>query len=156
MNEDQIKVENCINNHNNSYSLKQFLESQIIDENEIKCDLCENKKYLYKDNFFICSCKKKICQLCMIKHTKNNALDDLNEHNILYYNKRYSICNKHLIEFISYCSFCNSNLCEKCEKEHQNHKKKIILFKQLITLKKKCEIEKEINDNILKIKEYNE
>ena len=119
--ENIIKVDNCIDKHKNEYSINEFIKNQEIEENEIKCDICKNKKNLYDDKFYICSCKKNICQLCRINHIKDK------EHNLLYYNKRYSCCNKHLIEYISYCSNCTKNLCEKCEKEHYNHKNKIIL-----------------------------
>ena len=73
------------------------MESQEMEENEIKCDLCKNNKYLYNNNFYICTCKKYICQLCMINHIKNK------EHNVLYYDRRYSYCNIHMIEYSSYC-----------------------------------------------------
>ena len=104
---------------------------------------------LYNIIIFIFVHVKKICQLCMINHIKDK------EHNILHYNKRYSYCNKHIIEFISYCYLCNMNLCKNCEKEHEKHKNKIILYKkEKIDDKKKKEIEKEIKDNIEKINKY--
>ena len=138
--------------HKIEYSINEFIESQEneeIKENKIKCDLCNNDKSLYNNNFYICTCKKNICQLCMINHIKNK------EHNIFYYNKRYSYCNKHLIEFASYCSLCKMNLCEICEKDHKKNKNKIILYKkEKLDDKKKKEIEKEIKDNIEKINEY--
>ena len=136
INEDGIiKLDKCINKHKNEYSLNEFIENQEIKENEIICDICKNNKAIYNDNFYVCSCNKKICQLCMINHSKNK------EHNLLYYNKIYSNCKKHLIEYVSYCSQCNINLCEKCEKEHHNHKNKIILFKkEKLEDKKKKEI----------------
>ena len=85
----------------------------------------------------------------MINHIKDK------EHNILYYNKIYSYCNIHLIEFVSYCSFCNMNLCKNCEKEHKKHNNKIILYKnEKLDDKKKKQIEKEIKDNIEAMNEY--
>jgi len=65
------------------------MNNQIIDEKEIKCSLCNNNKYLYGNNFYICSCRDKICQLCISKHVKNN------KHNLIYYDKRYTVCNMH-------------------------------------------------------------
>ena len=154
INEDHININNCKNKHKNKYSINEFIEKQHIDENDIKCYICNNKKYLYNDNFYICSCGKYICQLCTKIHKQND------NHNLLYYKKRYSYCNKHIYEFISYCSLCNSNLCEKCEKEHYNHKNKIILYKkekkEKLNEKKKQEKENELKDNILKIKQYKE
>ena len=137
-------INNCKNHNTNesSYeykSIMEFMNNQIIDEKEIKCNLCNNKKSLYRNNFYICSCNKKVCQLCINKH-KNNK-----KHKLMFYNKRYTICNKHLIEFISYCSICNLNLCEKCEKAHENHKNKIIIYKKEIPNGKKInEIKKDI------------
>jgi len=153
INEDNIiKLDNCKYNHKNEYSLNEFieyLENEEIKENKIICDICNNVKSLYNNNFYICICKKNVCQLCMINHIKNK------EHNILYYNKKYSYCTKHITEFISYCSLCNINLCKNCEKEHENHKNKIILYKkEKLNDKRKKEIEKEIKDNIEKINEY--
>ena len=85
----------------------------------------------------------------MVNHIKVKG------HNLLFYNKRYSNCNKHLIELVSYCSLCNINLCEKCEKEHNNHKNKIILYKkEKLDDKKKKEIENEIKEYKSKINEY--
>ena len=82
----------------------------------------------------------------MINHIKDK------EHNILYYNKRYSYCTKHITEFISYCSLFNKNLCKICEKEHEKHKNKVILYKmEKLDDKKRIELEKEIKDNIEKI-----
>ena len=119
--ENIIKIDNCINKHKNKYTINEFIENEEKKENEIICDICKNKKYIYNnDNFYICTCGKNICQICMINHIKNK------DHNLLYYYKRYSHCNKHLIEYVSYCSNCNKNLCEKCEKEHIKHKNKII------------------------------
>ena len=63
INEDNIiKLDNCINNHKNEYSINEFIENQEneeIKENEIKCDICNNYKSLYNNNFYICTCKKK-------------------------------------------------------------------------------------------------
>jgi len=115
-----------------------------INEKEIKCNICNNNKCLYNNNFYICSCKEYICQLCINKHQENF------NHNLIDINNRYSICNKHIIKFISYCSICKLNLCEKCEIEHEKHKNKILIYKKEIPNEKKInEIKKEINLIIL-------
>ena len=138
-------------NHKNEYSINEFIENQEkeeIKENEIKCNICNNDKYLYNYNFYFCRCKLKICQLCMINHINI-------EHKVLNYNKRHSYCNNHIVEFTSYCSLCNLNLCKNCEKNHEKHKNKIILYrKENLDDKKRIEIEKEIKANIKKINEY--
>ena len=73
-----ILILNCINKHKNKYSINKFIESQHIYENGIKCYICNNKQYLYNDNFYICSCSKLICQLCKDKHIKKNDYIDIN------------------------------------------------------------------------------
>jgi len=68
---------------------------------------------------------------------------------------RYTNCNRHLIDFISYCSVCNSNLCEICEKEHENHKNKIIIYKKEIPKEKKInEIRNKLDLIISNINQY--
>ena len=61
------------------------MKNQIIDEEEIKCSVCNNNKYLYGNNFYICSCKEKLCQFCINKHEKND------KHNLILFNNRYII-----------------------------------------------------------------
>ena len=115
----RISLDNCVNNYlSTDLSIDEFIENQ--NDDKIKCDICNNNKYLYNNNFYICSCGKFICKLCLEKHNIKN-------HNIIEYNKRYNICNNHEIEFISYCKDCKKNLCEKCEGEHKKHR--IILYK---------------------------
>jgi hypothetical protein len=49
--ENIIKIDNCINKHTNEHTIN-FLENEEKKENEIICDICKNKKYIYKnDNF---------------------------------------------------------------------------------------------------------
>ena len=144
-----IILDKCIERHKNEYSLKEFLEKKDIEKNGVKCDICNNNQYLYNNNFYVCTCKKNICQLCMRNHNKNK------EHNLLSFNKKFSNCNKHLIEYVSYCSLCNINLCINCEKEHYNHKNRIILYKkEKFDDKKKIEKVNEIKVNLSKINEY--
>ena len=92
---------NCKDNHRNEYTINEFIESQNIKERKIKCSICNNDKYLYNNNFYICTCGQFICQLCMNKHIKKN-----NGHNIIYYCKKYLSCIKHSLEYVSYCSQC--------------------------------------------------
>jgi len=103
-------------------------------------------KNLY-NNFYICSCGKYICNLCLERHNIKN-------HNIIEYNRRYDTCNIHGKEYISYCIDWKLNLCEKCEREHKKHK--IIIYKKIINKIKKEEIKKDLNENIKGIEEYKE
>ena len=144
-NEDKITIENCINNHKFNLSIGDFIKSQIIDEKNIKCDFCLNSKSLY-NNFYICTCGKKVCQLCTKSHC--------NKYHILYeYEQYYNICNNHMKVFVSYCSTCRINLCEKCEENHSKHK--IIIYKSEIPNDTNLEgIKNEFKINIKKIIEY--
>ena len=146
--DNNISIE-CPLYHKCKYSsFNTFIKSQIIDELKYKCEICLNKRNLYNDNnFYFCSCGISICQLCINKHSE--------DHNLIKYKKRYSNCNKHNKEFISYCSLCNYNLCRICEEDHYNHKSKIIIYKKEIKQKNKLnEIENKINENLDAIKEF--
>ena len=138
-------INNCKNKHINVSSCEytsvtDFMNGQIINEKKIKCGICNNNKYLYGDNFYICSCKEYICPLCVYKHGR------MSNHYTLHFNDRYLNCNKHLIKFVSYCSLCNLNLCERCEEEHESHKGKIIIYKKELSSEKKLnEMKKEID-----------
>jgi len=65
--------DNNINNCKNKFidcsckytSITEFMNKQFIDEKEIKCSICNNNKYLYDNKFYICSCKAKVCELCI-------------------------------------------------------------------------------------------
>ena len=141
-----ISLNNCINNHEyNDLSINEFLNYQK--NIKIVCNICKNNKNLYNNNFYICSCGKYICKLCLEKHNIKN-------HNIIKYNKRYDTCNKHKKEYISYCQDCKIDLCEKCEKEHYKHN--IIIYKMIINKIRIEEMKKDLNKNINRIKEYKE
>jgi len=141
-----ISLNNCINNHEyNNLSINEFINYQ--NNIKIKCDICKNDRILYNDNFYICSCGKYICKLCLEKHSIKN-------HYIIEYNRRYDTCNKHGKKYISYCNDCKLNLCEKCEGKHYKSKHKIIIYKMIINKIRKEEIEKDLKENIKKIKAY--
>ena len=58
-------INNCKNKHMNEKtkeytSITEFMNGQDIDDKEIKCSVCNNNKNLYGDNFYICSCQKKL------------------------------------------------------------------------------------------------
>ena len=42
-------------------------------------------------------------------------------HNIIHYNDKNYICNKHNDSYIKYCKECKENMCILCENEHKNH-----------------------------------
>jgi len=142
-----ISLNNCIYKHEyNELSINEFFNYQ--NNMKIECDICKNNENLYNNNFYICSCGKYICKLCLEKHNIKN-------HKIIKYNKRYDTCNKHGNEYKSYCKDCKLNLCEQCEREHYKHK--IIIYKMIISNKIRIEeMKKDLNENINRIKEYKE
>ena len=125
LNDYKIKLNNCKNKHENIILINEFEDTQNINENKIKCDICNNNKgKTYDNKFYICGeCNKKICPLCKEKHNK--------EHKIIidYDNKNY-YCKKHNETYISYCDICKENLCFKCDMEHDNNHR-IILYREI-------------------------
>jgi len=147
-NNNKISLDNCNNNHKfDEIWIDEFLKTQNKYLENIECSICNNNRDLYNNNFYICSCGKNICKLCLENHKIEN-------HNIIEYNKRYNICNNHEKEFISYCKDCKMNLCEKCEKIHNKHK--IIMYKMMINKIKIKEVKNKLYNNIEKINEYKE
>ena len=145
-NNNNISLDNCINNHKfDDLLIHEFIKSQNKYLESIKCNICNNDKNLYNNNFYRCSCGKNICKLCLENHKTKN-------HNKIKYNKRYQICNNHVKEFKSYCKDCKMNLCNECEKMHYKHK--IIEYKMMAKKIKIIEMKNKLNDNIEKLNEY--
>ena len=140
--DDKIIIDCYIKNHKNVYlSVNNLISNQNDYNSKIKCNICMNNEYLYKEQFYICSCEKLICGICYNVHNNNN-------HNLIKYWSKYSNCITHNKGFTSYCSICGINLCPKCEDNHRSHK--IILYKEII-LK---EIGEDLDHEINNIEEY--
>ena len=121
----KIKLYDCINNHINIINIKDFQEKQRINISNIICNECniKNKGNTYNNEFYKClTCNKNICLLCKNKHELN--------HNLINYEQKNYICQKHNGFFNKYCTKCKFSLCYLCEKEHINHK--IISFSNII------------------------
>ena len=111
----------CKDNHKIYSSFNDYTEIKNINSNnDIKCELCNNNKKLYGFNFFLCSCRKGICPLCIRKHNKINK-----SHKCIFYDYKYFNCCEHSFNYISYCKKCKKNLCPKCEFEHLKHEIKL-------------------------------
>ena len=145
----EISQENCMNNHKfTNCPLKAFMDLQIVDKEDIECDICKNNREHYK-LFYICSCKANLCPLCVDLHKKY----DYKNHNTIYLEEIYYKCALHSKEYISYCKTCNINLCEKCENNHLDHN--ILLYKKIMPNEiKKNEIKNYIKNTSDKIKDY--
>jgi len=115
----KIKLSECKNGHTiDNILLNEFEKTQYINNNETKCEICNNnnKSNSYNKKFYKClNCEKNICPLCKSNHDKT--------HKIINYDERLYICNKHYENYISYCERCKTNLCTLCEGEHKSHKK---------------------------------
>ena len=133
-NEDKLSIYFSQNHTFSNVKLEEFLENQYIDESGVICQICENNKSLYEDNFYICECKKNICELCYsfkLEHKK---------HKKIRYSQKLDLCLEHNEYFVLYCFNCNKNLCFLCQEKHElNHK--IVSYKQML-LEKKFELAK--------------
>ena len=138
----KINLSDCKNGHReNNILLNEFEKGQYINNNEIKCEICNdnNKSNSHNKIFFKClECKKNICPLCKSRHDKT--------HKIINYDERLYICNKHYKNYNSYCEKCKMNLCTLCEGEHKSHKK--------ISLGDMMPNENELIENNKKLKYY--
>ena len=93
---DIILVQKCIKKHKFQFlDINEFIYTQFINEESIKCDICDNNKSFY-DIFYICSCGKYICSLCYTYHDE--------KHKKIKYNDIFYFCYKHSLEYISYCN----------------------------------------------------
>ena len=139
---------NCKNNHNiKDIFLKDFENSQKLDESKIICNICnqKDKSNTFNKEFFLClNCQKNLCPLCKSSHNNN--------HNIIKYDQKNYVCFEHGENFNSYCKNCEKNLCLACEMEHSNHN--IISLGKLIPNKKDCDKRmNELNEKINKLRE---
>ena len=117
----KIILNKCDKNHNiDNILLKNFSKLRIIDESEILCKECNRSKEETKNNsmFFCCDCNFNFCPLCKISHLNKNE-----QHQIIDYDFKNYLCNKHGERFTCYCTDCNRNLCDNCEiEDDKNHK----------------------------------
>ena len=138
----KIELSDCKNRHKkNNILLNKFEKTQYINNNEIKCGICNNNNKSNSHNkiFYKClTCKTNICPLCKSIHE--------NKHKIINYDERLYKCDKHYESYILYCEKCKINLCSLCEGEHIKHKK--------ISLGEKLPNKDELIKNNKKLKEY--
>lgn len=117
INDYKIRLYDCINGHDtNDILLEEFENTQKIDLSKIICEKCKinNKANSYKNIFYKCNtCRKILCPIC-------KEQDDL-EHNIINYDDKNYICEKHSYPYTFYCKVCHNNICILCEKDHSGH-----------------------------------
>ena len=114
----KIKLYECPNKHETKdINISDFIETQMINESKIVCQQCnlKNKGNCPKNEFYRClTCSKNICLLCKPNHDRS--------HNIIKYDQKNYICQKHNEALIKYCINCKSNICFSCE-GHDGHTK---------------------------------
>ena len=123
--------------------LQDFNNTQMINQNGIKCSKCNNSRAnIYQNNFYYClECDKNFCSICKSLHKEHK--------NIIDFSLKYFKCPQHLDkDFISYCFDCKKNLCIFCLNQHKTHN--IINF---IDLFQEQEQNKEFIEKIQKINE---
>jgi len=122
----KISLYECKNGHAiDNILLDEFDKTQYIDISKIGCNKCKekNKSNTYNNEFYIClTCGINICPSCKLSHDKL--------HNIINYEQKSYICEKHNEIYIKYCDECKMNICIMCANEHKNHKN--ILFEDII------------------------
>ena len=136
----KIKLFGCINNHIiNNIKIKDFPDTQKINISNIICNKCKikNKGNSTKNDFYKClNCNQNLCLLCRANHNIN--------HNIIKYDLKNYICQKHNEPFIKYCKACNKNYCFSCEEEHDKH--------ETISLSELRPNIDEVKNNLIKMK----
>ena len=103
----KINLLGCKNNHNiNNIFINEY--NNYIDLSQIECNNCKKKKYdIYNNEMYICiGCNILLCPLCKNIHNK--------EHNIINYDLKNYICNKHNEVLFKYCEDCKIDLCLSC------------------------------------------
>ena len=117
INDYKIKLYGCKNGHEtNDILFNTYENTQKRDISKIICNNCQqnNKADSYNKVFYRCQdCNKNICVICKLSHNKN--------HNIIDYEYKDFICDKHNESYCRYCKDCNINLCLSCEPKHENH-----------------------------------
>ena len=143
---DKISIENCVNKHYfYNLSLNDFINIIKFNEKKIKCE-CGNNIYNY-NKFYFCSCKNYFCPICYKLHSVNK------DHYLIIFNERFSICQIHNSNYISFCNSCKVNLCNKCEFDHSQHK--IMEYKEIINENKIKEFISDIDTGNALLKQYN-
>ena len=133
----KIYLFECKNKHEiDNILINEFEQTQISDISKIECEKCKgtNKNETYKNAFYRCNtCKINICPMCKSSHDKT--------HNIINYDNKNYLCEKHNEVYSLYCNKCKMNICMHCENEHNNHE--IISFGKIFPNIDEIKVKKE-------------
>ena len=112
----KIKLSGCVNGHEISdIKILDFPNTQKVELSQIICDKCKikNKGNCPSNEFFRClACNQNLCLICRSNHNLS--------HNIIEYDQKDYICQKHFDSFIKYCKQCKKDICFGCQ-EHNEH-----------------------------------
>ena len=118
INDYKIHLYECKNGHSfANILLNEFEKTQYIDISKIICKKCKekNKSNTSQNEFYKClTCNINLCLLCKSSHDKS--------HDIINYEQKNYICQRHKEIYVKYCYKCKMNICLSCENEHKNHK----------------------------------
>lgn len=141
-----ISLNECYNRHKSkNYFLKEFYESQQVNESKILCKKCNKKRTeIYEKKICkCCTCDENLCPICTANHDKNHLIID--------YELKNFICNIHNERYISFCKDCHQNLCDLCEIAHtKNHV--FIYHKDII--KNEDEIKNNLNNLKINVEKF--
>ena len=119
----KVSLEGCHKEHKSSdIPLIDFNKTQIINESNIICDVCNlNKAELNTNIYKDLTCNKTICGLCKVNHSKDHNFIDLGSDKYL--------CKDHAEKNIFYCEDCKEDICDKCVDDHYEKDHKILYLK---------------------------
>ena len=80
---------------------------------DLKCNDCQQKLEIFKDNYKCIECNHFFCQKCAIIHEKGDV-DNI----LIHIYEVANICEKHCELFTTFCGLCKMNLCNICKQEH--------------------------------------
>ena len=117
-NESKVKI-NCINGHNNSMALNEFME-RCVQKNisNIECSECETQLEPKKRFKYCSQCDKILCKICLKKHNANHITTN---HETISFRKMDTFCCLHKTRYTFFCEICHKNICENCFYLHNNH-----------------------------------
>ena len=139
----KVSLEGCHKDHRlTDMPLIEFNKTQIINEENIICDVCKmNKANLPETRFYRCfTCNISFCGVCKSKHNK--------EHNIKDFGSEKYFCKAHAEKNIFYCESCNEDICDLCAYDHYEKDHKILYLKEVF---EDINIEDNFKDFILKL-----
>ena len=141
----KIKIECRAGHKIDNILLNEFKKTQFVDRSNIICGDCResNMHVSFNNKFYRCiDCKINLCPLCRKKHDTNHFIPE--------YELRNFQCQKHHIDYDSYCRKCKTDLCKFCVIAHNQHSR--VIFGDIMLTKKVMEAKAdEIKNNFDKL-----